>query len=87
MRSSKDCVILKYCNAQAIEDKKPKQWSVADTIPISKSSDLSLPYIVSKTANKLILNRIQPEINKHLNKRQIKMFSKLEGQQFCTYLF
>ncbi|XP_072039500.1 uncharacterized protein [Amphiura filiformis] len=65
---------LGFCN-----EKKPDQWSILNIIPIPKTGDLSsennyrdisLTSIVAKIYNRMILNRIRPEIDKHLRTNQ-----------------
>ena len=67
-RCDLDYVILQFCNRALIERDVPDQWSSLNIIPIPKSGDLSdtnnyrgisLSSIVSKTFNKMILNRIK----------------------------
>ena len=73
-----DGIILSFANG-LFQGEKPDQWSVGNLIPIPKSGDLSeysncrgimLTAIAAKMANKMILNRIQPEIDKHLRPNQ-----------------
>ena len=62
-----------------MKGEKPKQWSEIDMIPVPKSGDLSdtsnyrgisLAPIIAKTVNKMILNRIQPNVDPHLRPNQ-----------------
>ena len=55
-----------------IKKESPEQWSVSNLVPIPKAGDLSkggnycgiaLGSIVCKTYNRMILNRIRPEID------------------------
>ena len=78
-RCDLDDIVLDFCNDALLEGKKPSQWSVLNIVPIPKSSDLSiggnycgisLSSIVAKTYNRLILNRIRPELDKHLRTNQ-----------------
>ena len=78
-RCNLDDIILKYANKLLIEKVKPKQWSEIDMVPLPKSGDLSdtnncrgisLSSIVAKFVNKMILNRIQTKMDKHLRPNQ-----------------
>ena len=77
-RCDLDKTILSFCN-QTLGGHKPDQWSELHIIPLPKSGDLSLgknyrgitlSSIVAKMFNRLILNRIQPEIDPHLRPNQ-----------------
>ena len=70
--------MLSFAN-KLLHGDKPDQWSISNIIPLPKSGDLSdyknyrgiaLSVIATKITNKMILNRIQPEINKHLRPNQ-----------------
>ena len=74
-----DNTILSFANKLISDGVIPNQWSEFDLIPLPKTGDLSdvgnyrgisLSSIVSKTVNKMILNRIQPKIDSHLRKNQ-----------------
>jgi hypothetical protein len=74
-----DDIILKFCNNALLDGQMPDQWSILNIVPIPKSGDLrlggnyrgiSLSSIVAKTFNRLILNRIRPEIDEHLRNNQ-----------------
>ena len=78
-RCNLDDIILRFCNQVLLEGKKPDQWSLLNIIPIPKSGDLSkagnyrgisLSSIVAKIFNKMILNRIRPELDVHLRSNQ-----------------
>ena len=78
-RCDLDDIVLDFCNNALLEGKKPSQWSVLNIVPISKTGDLStggnyrgisLSSIVAKTYNRMILNRIRPELDKHLRTNQ-----------------
>ncbi|XP_072022739.1 uncharacterized protein [Amphiura filiformis] len=78
-RCNLDDIVLGFCNDALIKGKKPDQWSILNIVPIPKTGDLSsgnnyrgisLSSIVSKTYNRMILNRIRPEIDKHLRTNQ-----------------
>ena len=65
--------MLEFCNNALIKGNKPDQWSILNIVPIPKSGDLShagnyrgisLSSVVAKIFNKMILNRIRPEIDK-----------------------
>lgn len=74
-----DDIILEFCNRALLDGEKPEQWSILNIIPIPKSGDLSkggnyrgisLSSIVAKTFNRMILNRIRPELDKHMRCNQ-----------------
>ena len=74
-----DNIILDFCNDALLNGKKPDQWSILNIIPIPKSGDLSLggnyrgislSSIVAELYNKMILNRIRPELDIHLRANQ-----------------
>ena len=78
-RCNIDSIILDFCNAALTEGDKPAQWSILNIVPIPKSGDLStggnyrgisLSSIAAKTYNRMILNRIRPEIDKKLRINQ-----------------
>ena len=78
-RCNLDDIILEFCNQTLLHGKKPEQWSILNIVPIPKAGDLSqggnyrgisLSSIVAKTFNRMILNRIRPEIDKHLRDNQ-----------------
>jgi len=73
-----DDTILSFANG-LFQDSKPDQWSIGNLIPLSKSGDLieysnyrgiMLSSVASKLTNKMILNRIQSEIDDHLRPNQ-----------------
>ena len=73
-----DDIILSIAN-KLFEGDKPDQWSIGNLIPIPKSGNLSeyenyrgimLTAIAAKLTNKMILKRIQPEIDKRLRPNQ-----------------
>ena len=77
-RCDLDDIILGYAN-KLLEGEKPDQWSESDLITLPKDGDLSctdnyrgiaLSAIAAKITNKLILNRIRPQIDKHLRPSQ-----------------
>ena len=74
-----DDIVLSFANELILDGQKPQQWSDIDLIPLPKSGDLtdtqnyrgiSLISTVAKLINKMILNRIQPKIDKHLRPNQ-----------------
>ena len=74
-----DHIILDFCNNALLNGEKPDQWSVSNIIPIPKKGDLSDPQnyrgislssLVAKTLNKMVLNRIKPEVEKILRREQ-----------------
>ena len=78
-RCDLDDIILDYANNLIINEDKPDQWSIIDLIPIPKQGDLSdtgnyrgiaLSAVMAKLTNKMILNRIQPPIDKELRPNQ-----------------
>ena len=71
-------MVLKFCN-KSLKENMPDQWSILNIVPIPKSGDLSqggnyhgisLSSIVSKTFNKMILNRIRPEVDSILRNNE-----------------
>ena len=63
-----DEIILKFCNDALSDGKIPNQWKLSNIIPVPKKGDLtktdnyrgiSLTSIVSKTLNRMVLNRIK----------------------------
>ena len=74
-----DTILLDFANNLLNTGDKPKQWSEINMIPVPKSGDLSdtsnyrgisLAPIAAKTVNKMVLNRIQPKIDKNLRPNQ-----------------
>ena len=64
-----DDIVLKFCNDALSEGKIPEQWKISNIVPVPKKGDLtktdnyrgiSLTSIVSKTLNRMLLNRIKP---------------------------
>ena len=77
-RCNIDTIMLEYAN-KVLTGEKPDQWSESSLITVPKTGDLSdtnnyrgiaLSSIAAKTTNKLILNRIRPQIDKHLRPNQ-----------------
>ena len=73
-----DDIMLSYANKLLLGE-KPDQWSENNLLPIPKDGDLSdtnnyrgiaLSAVAAKIANKLILNRIRPKIDKYLRTNQ-----------------
>ena len=78
-RCNFDDIIILFANKLLIENVKREQWSEIDLIPVPKTGDLgetlnyrgiSISSVVAKIVNKMILNRIQPKIDKHLRRNQ-----------------
>ena len=74
-----DDILLDFANSLLNKSEKPDQWSEIDLIPVPKSGDLSdtsnyrgisLAAIAAKLTNKMILNRVQPEIDPKLRNNQ-----------------
>ena len=74
-----DDIILEFCNQALEKGVAPNQWRISNIIPVPKKGDLtdtnnyrgiSLTSLVAKTLNRMILNRIQPEIEKKLRDNQ-----------------
>ena len=73
-----DDLTLSFANG-LFQDSKPDQWSTGNLIPIPKTGDLSeygnyrgimLSAVAAKITNRMILNRIQSEIDDHLRPSQ-----------------
>ena len=78
-RCDLDDILLEFANKLLNDNIKPDQWSEIDMPPLPKSGDLSLTAnyrgislssMVAKLVNKMILNRLQPKIDKHLRPNQ-----------------
>ena len=74
-----DQIVLDFCNNALLKGEKPDQWSTANIIPIPKKGDLSEPMnyrgislssLVAKALNRMILNRLKPEIETILRRNQ-----------------
>ena len=74
-----DDVILKFCNDALCDGLIPDQWKLSNIVPVPKKGDLtktdnyrgiSLTSIVSKTLNKMLLNRIKPSLEEVLRDNQ-----------------
>ena len=74
-----DDILLEFANKLLNNNIKPDQWSEIDMLPLPKSGDLSLTAnyrgislssMVATLANKMILNRLQPKIDKHIRPNQ-----------------
>ena len=70
-RCDLDDIVLQFCNQALEQGIAPDQWGVCNIIPVPKKGDLTstdnyrgiaLTSIIAKTLNRMILNRIQPEI-------------------------
>ena len=78
-RCDLDDIILGFANDLIGNGNKPDQWSTVDIIPLPKKGSLNIPGnyrgiglspIAVKMVNKMILNRIQPELDQHLRPNQ-----------------
>ena len=74
-----DETLLDFCNQALNEGSIPEQWKRLNIVPVPKKGDLSKPInyrgialtsIVTKTLNRMILNRIQPYIEPILRNNQ-----------------
>lgn len=74
-----DDIILDFCNKALINGEIPDQWKQMNIVPVPKKGDLTktgnyrgiaLTSIVSKTLNRMVLNRIKPSIEKILRIHQ-----------------
>ena len=74
-----DEIILGFCNQALNDGVAPEQWRISNIIPVPKKGDptdtnnyrgISLTSIVTKTLNRMILNRIQPEVDKKFRDNQ-----------------
>ena len=72
-------IILEFCSQALEKGVVPDQWRISNIVPVPKKGDLtdsnnysgiSLTSLVAKTLNRMILNRIQPEIEKKLRDNQ-----------------
>ena len=88
-----DDILLEFANKLLNDNIKPDQWSEIDLLSLPKSGDLSLTAnykgislssMVSKIVKKMILNRLQPKLDKHL--RPIQNGFRPADQQSHTYL-
>ena len=74
-----DELVLEMCNQALTSGENPKQWSLANIIPVPKSGDLSKPdnyrgislsCVIVKMRNRMILNRLRTAIDPHLRDNQ-----------------
>ena len=74
-----DDLILEFCNSALVDEKIPDQWRQLNIVPVPKKGNLTkvdnyrgiaLTSIVSKTMNRMILNRIRPAMEKILRVNQ-----------------
>ena len=74
-----DHIILEFCNNALCKGEIPEQWKHSNIVPVPKKGDLtdtnnyrgiSLTSIVSKTLNRMILNRIKPSLENLLRINQ-----------------
>lgn len=77
-----DIIIPEFANKQLKDDVKPEQWSemglqfwaaVASLSDTGNYKEISLSAIVTKMVNKMILNRIQPKVDKQLQLKWIQI--------------
>ena len=66
--------LLKFCNKTYLGN-RPLKWGISDIVPIPKKGDLTIPenyrgisltQTAAKVYNRLLLNRIRPELEKIL---------------------
>ena len=78
-RCDLDHIVLDFCNNALQYGQKPEQWSISNIVPIPKKGDLSMPQnyrgislssLVAKALNRMILNRLKPELEKILRRNQ-----------------
>ena len=78
-RCDLDQIVLDFCNNALMKGEKPEQWSISNIIPLPKKGDLgdpknyrgiSLSSLVAKTLNRMVLNRLKPEIETILRRNQ-----------------
>ena len=74
-----DDIVLDFCNRALCYGEVPEQWKLSNIVPVPKKGDLtkvdnyrgiSLTSIVSKTLNRMILNRIKKPMEKILRDNQ-----------------
>ena len=74
-----DDIVLEYANSLLLDGHKPQHWSDINTLPLTKDGHFSnasncrgigLSAMMSKVVNKLILNRIQPQLDPLLKNNQ-----------------
>ncbi|MCP4493478.1 MAG: hypothetical protein GY820_40160, partial [Gammaproteobacteria bacterium] len=74
-----DDIILEFCNNALSDGDIPEQWKHLNIVPVPKKGNLTkvdnyrgiaLTSIVSKTLNRMILNRIKPSMEKILRMNQ-----------------
>ena len=74
-----DDIILDFCNKALMDGEIPDQWKHMNIVPVPKKGDLTktenyrgiaLTSIVSKTLNRMVLNRIKPCMEKILRIHQ-----------------
>ena len=74
-----DDIILDFCNRALMDGDIPEQWRTINIVPVPKKGNLTkvdnyrgiaLTSIVSKTLNRMILNRIRPAVEKILRINQ-----------------
>lgn len=74
-----DDIVLEFCNHALEDGVAPDQWRICNIVPIPKKGDLtdtnnyrgiSLISLVAETLNRMILTRIQQEIERKLRDNQ-----------------
>ncbi len=74
-----DDIILEFCNKALVDGDIPDQWKHLNIVPVPKKGNLTkvdnyrgiaLTSIVSKTLNRMILNRIKPALERILRINQ-----------------
>ena len=77
-RCDLDQIVLDFCNKALTKGVKPDHWSIS-IMPLPKKGDvsdpknyrgISLSSLVAKTLNKMILNRLKPEVEEVLRRNQ-----------------
>ena len=78
-RCDLDQIVLEFCNNALMNGEKPEQWSISNIVPLPKKGDLSDPKnyrgislssLVAKALNRMILNRLKPDIENILRRNQ-----------------
>ena len=78
-RCNIDDIVLEHCNRALENGHIPESWKISTIIPIPKKGDLTDPNNhrgiaitsqVAKTLNRMILNRLRPEVEKLLRDNQ-----------------
>ena len=78
-RVDMDEIVLDFCNRALCNGEVPEQWKTSIIVPVPKKGDLtktdnyrgiSLTSIISKTMNRMILNRLKPSLENILRINQ-----------------